>query len=182
MTNICCKSCLKTTERMSNTGYHENNKPNWWARVGSGSTATWLAIPWVRGDRTLEVEVDVPPGTVVHCGAGKGDHKTVRATVTTTMLRPTEAASAEEWIAWHEYRLAATADKADDVAAKPTTQIGDLVAGVATTLGAVRAARRVEIERLRATLAPSTRRLALEQERAVLLARLAEIDVIITTL
>ena len=76
-------SRLRTTERMSNTGYHQNGKPNWWARVGTGADAIFLAIPRVRGDEILDVIVDLPVGTVVVCGAGKGSHKTVRQTVRT---------------------------------------------------------------------------------------------------
>lgn len=75
---------LRTTARMSNTGYHANGKPNWWARVGAGESARFLQIPRVRGDQILECEVDVPPGTTVCCGAGKGHYKTVRETVVTT--------------------------------------------------------------------------------------------------
>lgn len=79
-------SRLKTTDRMSNTGYHANGKPNWWARVGTGSDASFLKIPSVRGDHFLDVEVDVEPGTTVHCGAGRGTHKTVRQTVVTVAV------------------------------------------------------------------------------------------------
>ena len=76
-------SRLTTTSRMSNTGYHQHGKPIWWARVGSGDSARFLKIPKVRGDAILDCEVDVPPGTTVFCGAGKGFHKTVRETVVT---------------------------------------------------------------------------------------------------
>ena len=76
-------SRLTTSDRMSNTGYHQNGKPNWWARVGSGDSARFLPIPRVRGDEILDCEVDVPPGTTVYCGAGRGSHKTVRETVVT---------------------------------------------------------------------------------------------------
>jgi hypothetical protein len=68
---------------MSNTGYHQNGQPNWWARVGSGADARFLEIPRTRGDSRLCVMVDVPPGTVVHIGAGKGTYKTIRETVRT---------------------------------------------------------------------------------------------------
>ncbi len=76
-------SKIIATKRMSNTGYHENGKPVWWARTGSGSNATFLNIPKVRGDELLECEVDIPAGTEVFIGAGKGTRKTVRETVTT---------------------------------------------------------------------------------------------------
>ena len=66
---------------MSNTSYHQNGKPCWWARVGSGDSARFLSIPRVRGDEHLDCEVDVPPGTTVYIGAGKGTHKTIRETV-----------------------------------------------------------------------------------------------------
>lgn len=78
------KSRLKTTQRMSNTGFHANGKPRWWARTGGGDDATWITIPYVRGDDYLDCVVDVPPGTTVHCGAGNGHRKTVRETVVTT--------------------------------------------------------------------------------------------------
>ena len=79
-------SRLTTSSRMSNTGYHANGKPNWWARVGSGASAKWVEIPQVRGDRYLDCTVDLPPGTEVFCGAGKGAYKTVRETVVTEAL------------------------------------------------------------------------------------------------
>ena len=69
---------------MSNTGYHQNGKPTWWARVGQGDDACFVTIPYTRGDQPLECEVELEPGTVVHIGAGKGSHKTIRLTVTTT--------------------------------------------------------------------------------------------------
>lgn len=80
------KSRIKTKYCMTNTGYHSNGKPTWWARVGKGDGATFLEIPDVRGDYRLDCIVDVPPGTTVHCGAGKGTHKTVRETVVTTAV------------------------------------------------------------------------------------------------
>ncbi len=76
-------SRLITTKRMSNTGYHLHGKPNWWARVGQGDDAIFLRIPPTRGDSILDCEVDVPVGTTVYYGAGKGTHKTVRETVVT---------------------------------------------------------------------------------------------------
>jgi hypothetical protein len=79
------KSKIVTTDRLSNTGYPANGKPVWWARVGS----TFLRIPQVRGDSYLECEVDLPPGTQVQCGAGKGTYKTVRCTVVTTEVELT---------------------------------------------------------------------------------------------
>lgn len=82
-------SRLRTTDRMSNTGYHHNGKPNWWARIGTGSDARFLPIPKVRGDETLDVVVDVPPGTTVHCGSGRGSYKTVRQTVVTVPVEAT---------------------------------------------------------------------------------------------
>lgn len=80
------RSRLQTTERMSNTGYHAHGKPTWWARVGKGDKARFLEVPWTRGDRCLDCIVDVEPGTEVACGAGKGNHKTVRQTVITTAI------------------------------------------------------------------------------------------------
>jgi len=82
-------SHLRSQSRMSNTGYHQNGKPNWWARVGSGVDAKFLRLPSVRGDYQLDCIVDVEPGTVVHIGAGRGGHKTIRETATTrTMAAP----------------------------------------------------------------------------------------------
>jgi len=80
------KSALKSSGRMSNTGYHQNGKPTWWARVGSGKDVAFLRVPWTRGDERLDCVVDVPPGTTVHIGAGKGSHKTIRETVVTTEI------------------------------------------------------------------------------------------------
>jgi hypothetical protein len=77
-------SKLRSTTSMSNTGFHANGKPNWWARTGQGTDAQFLTIPRVRGDQNLDCTVDVPPGTTVFIGAGKGSHKTVRQTVVTT--------------------------------------------------------------------------------------------------
>ena len=76
-------SKIETKNRMSNTGYHANGKPNWWARVGTGDDAKFITIPWTRGDSCLSCEVDLPAGTTVYCGAGKGTHKTIRETVVT---------------------------------------------------------------------------------------------------
>ena len=76
------QSRLKTTDRMSNTGYHANGKPTWWARVGS----EFIKVAYTRGDSYLDCVVDIPPGTEVFCGAGKGTHKTVRQTVITTAM------------------------------------------------------------------------------------------------
>ena len=77
------KSRLTTTCQMSNTGYHQNGKPNWWARVGSGETVKWIDIPKTRGDEKLDCVVDLPAGTKVFCGAGRGNYKTVRELVVT---------------------------------------------------------------------------------------------------
>jgi hypothetical protein len=79
---------------MSNTGYHVNGKPCWWARVGSGDGARFLTIPRVRGDQMLSCVVDVEPGTVVSIGAGKGSHKTIRETVITTEIETNEGVEA----------------------------------------------------------------------------------------
>lgn len=80
------KSKLTTRGRMSNTGYHANGKPTWWARVGQGSDAKFVEIPWTRGDSVLDCVVDLEPGTTVFCGAGKGNHKTIRETVVTVAI------------------------------------------------------------------------------------------------
>ena len=73
-------SRIKTTEKMSNAGFHANGKPNWWVRTEGG---TFLRIPDIRGDKHLDIVVDLPVGTTVYCGAGKGAHKTVRETIIT---------------------------------------------------------------------------------------------------
>lgn len=80
------KSRLRSTVRMSNTGYHQNGKPNWWARLGRGESAQFLNIPHVRGDNMLDIEVDLPPGTEVFIGAGRGTVKTIRETSVTDTL------------------------------------------------------------------------------------------------
>lgn len=77
------RSRIATRQKMSNTGYHKNGRPTWWARTGSGDDAQFLDIPEVRGDRHLDCVVDLPPGTTVFCGAGRGTYKTVRETVVT---------------------------------------------------------------------------------------------------
>jgi len=65
-------SRIKSSDRMSNSGYHRSGKPCWWARIGSGKAAQWLKLGQVRGDQYLDVIVDVEPGTVVHVGVGRG--------------------------------------------------------------------------------------------------------------
>ena len=87
-------SKLESAGRMSNTGYHQNGKPCWWARIGSGDGARFLTIPRVRGDQMLSCVVDVEPGTVVSIGAGKGPHKTIRETVITTAVKADESVEA----------------------------------------------------------------------------------------
>ena len=55
----------------------------WWARIGSGPTARFLDLDGKhRADRKLMAIVDVPPGTEVVVGAGRGKDA-VRLTVTT---------------------------------------------------------------------------------------------------
>jgi len=80
-------SRLQTTQRMSNSGYHRAGQPAWWARIGDGADATFLRLPSRRGDRCLDVAVDVPVGTAVVCGAGRGSDA-VRQTVTTAVPDP----------------------------------------------------------------------------------------------
>jgi hypothetical protein len=87
-------SRLRTRKSMSNTGYHQNGKPTWWARIGEGETAKFIQIPWTRGDKRLDCVVDLPVGTTVVCGAGKGTYKTVRETVVTV---PVDAPQEEYW-------------------------------------------------------------------------------------
>lgn len=81
------KSRIKSSGSMSNTGYHQNGKPTWWARIGTGNSAEWLDVGHVRGDYQLDRIVDCPPGTKVYIGAGKGSHKTIRETVVTTEVQ-----------------------------------------------------------------------------------------------
>jgi hypothetical protein len=81
-------SRIKSTSRMSNTGYHANDKPTWWARIGSGANVSFVTLPErTRGDAFLDAIVDLPVGTTVHIGAGKGSHKTVRETVVTVEVK-----------------------------------------------------------------------------------------------
>ena len=80
------QSKIRTRNAMSNTGYHQNGKPTWWARVGSGDAAEFVKIPWTRGDSKLECIVGLPVGTTVYCGAGKGERKTIRETVVTVAI------------------------------------------------------------------------------------------------
>ena len=92
-------SIIRSRSSMSNTGYHQNGKPNWWARIGTGDSARFLDIPRVRGDSRLVCEVDVPAGTQVYIGAGKGNYKTIRETVTTEEIdvpEPTPSANEPE--------------------------------------------------------------------------------------
>lgn len=89
--------------RMSNSAYHRGGKPSWWMRIGSGDSAKFVDIPQIRGDSTLEVTVDLPPGTAsVTIGAGKGSDG-VRATVVPIFL---ERAS---WLAFCNGRPGASA-------------------------------------------------------------------------
>ncbi len=141
------KSKIASSRSMSNTGYHANGKPTWWARVGKGDSATFLDVGHVRGDHALEVEVDVPPGTIVYIGAGKGDHKTVRETVTTTAIAPTEADGPEAMIAWHEAKLAMSEGRNLDQTIPVNTRLGSLEPGVYPR-SVVVAERKREIARL----------------------------------
>lgn len=79
-------SRIVSSVRMSNTGYHQNGKPNWWAYIGKGDNVQWVEIPKVRGDQYLHYEVDLQPGTTVYIGAGKGNYKTVRETIKTEAI------------------------------------------------------------------------------------------------
>ncbi len=168
------RSKLTSTDRMSNSGYHANGQPTWWARIGKGDSATFLEIPKVRGDSKLDVEVDLPPGTIVYIGAGKGSNKTVRETVETTAIEPSEADGPAAWIAWHEHRHTVHAGQNQDkVFEALTTPVGKYTIGMRATRGELQAERLIEIERLKA-LIPSREKLL--TERAALVARLAEID------
>ena len=80
------KSRLRTTASMSNTGYHQNGKPTWWAYTRENGQNIFIDVEYTRGDKELDCIVDVPAGTTVHCGAGKGTYKTVRQTVVTKAL------------------------------------------------------------------------------------------------
>lgn len=62
---------IKSSDRMHSKPYHFFGEPIWWARIGSGKNAVWLNIGRARGDKHLDVEVDVPDGTceiVIGCG------------------------------------------------------------------------------------------------------------------
>ena len=72
---------LRSDSSMSNRQYHAQGCPSWWARIGSGESAQFLEVGRNRGDRPLDVTVDVPDGTAqVHIGVGRGKHG-VRETI-----------------------------------------------------------------------------------------------------
>lgn len=61
--------------RMSNRQYHKAGQPHWWARIGSGDSASFLRLPRVRGDEALDEETDAPDGTKeVVFGVGGREH------------------------------------------------------------------------------------------------------------
>jgi hypothetical protein len=167
------KSRILSSDRMSNSGYHANGKPNWWVRVGKGDSASFIEIDAVRGDQKLDVEVDLPVGTTVYIGAGKGTNKTIRETVETTMIERTAADGPAAWIAWHKarYELQATQDQAKVF--NLSVQIGTFPIGSTHTRAEIQAERLAEIARLEASLPTRAKLLT---ERATLVARLAEID------
>lgn len=86
------RSKLTSTDRMSNRAYHAAGKPTWWARTGEGGAAKFLEIGRCRGDKSVDIIVDVTPGTEVHIGCGKGAGS-VRQTVTTEQVALDQAAS-----------------------------------------------------------------------------------------
>lgn len=75
-------SRIVSSKRQSNSGFHRSGQPKWWARTGEGATARFLNLEKTRGDRHLDCEVDVPVGTEVTIGVGRGKDG-VRECVTT---------------------------------------------------------------------------------------------------
>lgn len=78
-------SKIQFSDCLSNSGYHREGKPNWWAMIDG----KFVEIGWHRGDRPLCVEVAVPVGTQVEIGVGKAEYKKsdkIRATIVTTEL------------------------------------------------------------------------------------------------
>lgn len=70
---------IESSDRMSNTKYHAYGKPNWWARIGYDQ---FLAIPQVRGDVQLEVDVEVPDDTeAIYIGVGPRNKHGIRETI-----------------------------------------------------------------------------------------------------
>ena len=71
---------------MSNTGYHQMGKPTWWAYYKDKGETNFVNVPYLRGDRELDVKITVPEHVEkVYIGAGKkpryGSDKSYRETV-----------------------------------------------------------------------------------------------------
>ena len=71
---------FRSTSRMSNSGYHRQGQPTWWARIGS----RFLAIPRQRADEYITIprailEAERPAAgeqpVVIEYGAGAKDSK-----------------------------------------------------------------------------------------------------------
>lgn len=62
---------VKSTDRMSNSGYHRSGKPNWWLRRTDKGDGNFVDIPRVRGDEKLDIKLDLEPGKYT-AGAGRG--------------------------------------------------------------------------------------------------------------
>lgn len=67
-------------EKMLDFDYQQQEKPNWWVRVGRGMSFTFLRIPDVPGNQVLDVTVDLDdqgylflPGTIIFYGVGPTD-------------------------------------------------------------------------------------------------------------
>lgn len=62
---------IKSSDRLSNAGYHRSGKSRWWLRSTATSTGGFVRIPDVRGDEVFEATIDLAPGEYV-LGTGKG--------------------------------------------------------------------------------------------------------------
>lgn len=59
---------VKSEKSMSNRGYYRNGKPNWWLRSDQYG---FIRFGEIRGDCTVDIEVDLYPGEYT-LGVGKG--------------------------------------------------------------------------------------------------------------
>lgn len=167
-----------TTEAVVGPGLYEVRCVEQSKKVRNGGEAIVsdrYVVVWMDGIDVASVEIE-------QARALESAHE-----IETGARQDWRAIGASTQIARYEMRIAEAADRADDQVVNLKSQIGSLAPG-STTRGAIRAAQRAEIARLRGEVAhrpleldalpsdPAHRRAALESERAKLLARLAEID------
>lgn len=60
---------IKTTSRLSNSAYHRSGKSWWWLRIQN--TSDFVKLPSVRGDKILDIEVEIADGHY-QLGVGRG--------------------------------------------------------------------------------------------------------------